>query len=99
MPAYHPPYRITSTILNQISEVSELIDHWIGPVGWVSSVRWKENRIRTIQASLAIEQNSLSKEQVTAIMEGKRVLAPAKEIQMLDKLIGALSEGLAISRG
>ena len=41
----------------------------------------KENRIRTIQASLAIEHNSLSTQQVTAIMEGKRVLAPQKDIQ------------------
>ena len=41
----------------------------------------KENRIRTIQASLAIEHNSLTTGQVTAIMDGKRVLAPEKDIQ------------------
>ncbi len=81
MPAYHPPYRITSTILNQVAEVSERIGHWAALAERTSPILRKENRIRTIQASLAIEQNSLSKEQVTAIMEGKRVLAPAKEIQ------------------
>lgn len=42
---------------------------------------FKENRIRTIQASLAIEHNSLTTGQVTALVEGKRVLAPAKDIQ------------------
>ncbi|MDT4311057.1 Fic family protein [Klebsiella aerogenes] len=49
----------------------------------------KENRIRTIQASLAIEHNSLSMEQVTALLEGKRVLAPAKDIQEVRNAIRA----------
>ena len=39
------------------------------------------NRIRTIQASLAIENNTLSLEQVTAILDGKRVLGLPREIQ------------------
>ncbi len=39
------------------------------------------NRLRTIQASLAIENNTLSLEQVTAIIEGKRVLGPPRDIQ------------------
>ena len=41
----------------------------------------KENRIKTIQSSLAIENNSLTIDQVTAIMEGKRVLGAPNEIQ------------------
>lgn len=41
----------------------------------------RANRIRTIQGSLAIEGNTLSEEQITAILEGKRVIAPPKEIQ------------------
>lgn len=40
----------------------------------------RTNRIRTIYSSLAIEQNSLSLEQVTAVLDGKRVLAPPKDI-------------------
>lgn len=39
------------------------------------------NRIRTIQGSLAIEGNTLSEEQITAILEGKRMIAPPREIQ------------------
>ncbi|MDP3695700.1 MAG: hypothetical protein Q8R42_06270 [Desulfocapsaceae bacterium] len=38
------------------------------------------NRIRTIQGSLAIEGNTLSEEQITAILDGKRVIAPPREI-------------------
>lgn len=41
----------------------------------------RNNRIRTIQASLAIENNTLSLEQVTAVIEGKRVLGLPREIQ------------------
>lgn len=40
----------------------------------------KENRIRSIQSSLAIENNSLSLEQVTDIIEGKRVMGPPKDV-------------------
>lgn len=41
----------------------------------------RENRIRTIHSSLAIEHNSLSLEQVTAILDGKRVLGNPNEIK------------------
>lgn len=81
MAGYQPPYRITAEILNLVVEVGELLGHWAAQAGHASPLLRKENRIRTIQASLAIEHNSLSTEQVTAIMEGKRVLAPAKDIQ------------------
>ena len=40
----------------------------------------RTNRIRTIHGSLAIEQNTLSLEQVTAVLNGKQVLAPPKDI-------------------
>ncbi|CQQ87497.1 Fis family transcriptional regulator [Yersinia enterocolitica] len=81
MAGYQPPYTITPTILNQVVEVGELLGRWATQAEQSSPLLRKENRIRTIQASLAIEHNSLSTEQVTAIMEGKRILAPAKDIQ------------------
>ncbi|MDC9590297.1 Fic family protein [Xenorhabdus sp. XENO-10] len=81
MAAYQPPYRITPSILNRVIEIGELLGRWSVQSETISPLLRKENRIRTIQASLAIEHNSLSIEQVTAIMDGKRVLAPAKDIQ------------------
>ncbi|MFW5400970.1 Fic family protein [Yersinia sp. 1252 StPb PI] len=81
MAGYQPPYSITPNILNQVVEVGELLGRWATQVEQSSALLRKENRIRTIQASLAIEHNSLTTGQVTAIMEGKRVLAPAKDIQ------------------
>lgn len=77
-----PPYILTSEILKLVSEVS----HKIGEVNASFLTKQspelrKRNRIRTIQASLAIEGNTLSLDQITAIIENKRVLGPAKDIK------------------
>jgi Fic family protein len=40
----------------------------------------RANRIRTVQGSLAIEGNTLSEAQITAILDGKRIIAPPKEV-------------------
>ena len=76
-----PPYKITGRILELISSISEKI-------GEVNAARLyrppaelrKRNRIMTIQSSLEIEGNSLSPDQVTAILDNKRIIAPQKEI-------------------
>ncbi len=47
------------------------------------------NRIRTIHGSLAIEGNTLSEAQITAIMEGKRVIAPPREVQEVKNALAA----------
>ena len=78
---YQPPYSITPSILNRVVGIGELLGRWAAHAEQASPLLRKENRIRTIQASLAIEHNSLSTGQVTALMDGKRVLAPAKDIQ------------------
>ncbi|MEW5560826.1 Fic family protein [Enterobacter asburiae] len=89
MSRYQPPFTITPIMLNKMVEIGELLGHWAAQSGRTSPLLRKENRIRTIQASLAIEHNSLTTEQVTAIMDGKRVLAPAKEIQEVRNAIQA----------
>lgn len=81
MSRYQPPFTITPLMLNLVIETGELLGHWAALSGRNSPLLRKENRIRTIQASLAIEHNSLTTDQVTAILEGKRVLAPEKDIQ------------------
>lgn len=81
MSTYQLPFTVTPLILNQVIEIGELMGHWAAMAGRISPLLRKENRIRTIQASLAIEHNSLTKDQVTALMDGKRILAPAKDIQ------------------
>ena len=49
----------------------------------------RENRIHTIQASLAIERNGLSLDQVTSLFDGKRLLGPARDIQEVRNAISA----------
>ncbi|MDP1663682.1 MAG: Fic family protein [Methylobacter sp.] len=52
----------------------------------------RNNRIRTIQASLAIENNTLSIEQVTAVLEGKQVLGLPREIQEVRNAFAAYEQ-------
>lgn len=76
-----PPFRITNQMIDDIAAISELTGKLsvYGRLSGDPTLR-RTNRIRTIHGSLAIEQNSLSLEQVTAVLNGKRVLAPPKDI-------------------
>jgi Fic family protein len=85
MPAYQPPFQITPVILTLVADISEQLGRWSAVLDHADKALLPElrrgNRLRTIQASLAIEHNSLSLEQVTAVLEGKRVLGLPREIQ------------------
>jgi Fic family protein len=76
-----PPYTITPGILKLVESIGISLGEINGRylTKPIPQLR-KENRIRTIQASLAIEGNSLSLEQITAILSGKRVIGPQREI-------------------
>lgn len=76
-----PPFTITEKILTDVMESCELVGK-VSSTQHLSSdpVLRRQNRIKTIYSSLAIEQNTLSLEQVTAVLSGKRVLAPPKDI-------------------
>ena len=81
-PKYQPPYSISTAILNLVAEIGEIIGRYSALAGQHLTPRLRrENRIRTIQASLAIENNTLTLEQVTAVIEGKKVLGHPREIQ------------------
>ncbi len=95
---YTPPLEITSKIIELISNISEKI-------GEINSIQnsphhiqlRKENRIKTIHSSLAIENNSLNLEQITAIIEGKRVLGNPNEIREVKNSIQAYDLLLALN--
>ena len=76
-----PPFTITEKILADVMEIGELVGK-VSSTQHLSSdpVLRRQNRIKTIYSSLAIEQNTLSLEQVTAVLSGKRVFAPPKDI-------------------
>ena len=76
-----PPFEITPSILDKVAEIAELVGQVNAVAGLTTNPMLRRtNRIRTIYSSLAIEQNTLSLEQVTAVLNGKRVLAPPKDI-------------------
>jgi len=78
---YQPPYHITPAMLDAIERIGEALGG-LGAAGDLVLPQMRRgNRIRTIQASLQIEGNSLGPEQVTAVLEGKRVLGLPRELQ------------------
>lgn len=89
----YPPYTITSAILKRVAAISEqLAAHAAvrGRAEELPSPRLRrENRIRTIHASLAIENNTLSLEQVTDIIDGKAVIGPPRDIQEVRGAVAA----------
>ncbi|MCF6229737.1 MAG: Fic family protein [Gammaproteobacteria bacterium] len=90
--SYQPPFEITPTILNQVSLISEkmaersLTQHRLSP-----QLR-KTNKIKTITGTLQIEGNTLSEEQVSAILEGKRVLGSARELAEVQGAVSAYEQ-------
>ena len=76
-----PPFEITNEILDAITQIAELVGQVNATQGLSTNPTLRRtNRIRTIYSSLAIEQNTLSLEQVTAVLNGKRIIAPPKDI-------------------
>ena len=76
-----PPFEITNAIIGYVAEIAELTGKLSSTNKFSANPMLRRtNRIRTIHGSLAIEQNTLTLEQVTAVLNGKQVLAPPKDI-------------------
>jgi Fic family protein len=90
MTDYQPPYTITPEILNRVAAISEAIGRLTMLADQARALRLRRiNRIRAIHGSLAIEGNSLSEAQITAFLEGKRVIAPPREVQEVKNALAA----------
>ena len=79
---YQPPFTMNEEITNLIVEIGE----YVGTITTYDALRpnpilRRENRIKTIYSSLAIEQNTLTLEQVTDVINGKRILGPPQDIR------------------
>ena len=77
----NPPYEITPNILKLITSISEKI----GQINAIylnrpSPKLRKQNKIKTIHSSLNIEGNSLTEDQIAALLEKKRVVGPKKDV-------------------
>jgi Fic family protein len=90
---YVPPFSLTDDMMQLTSEISELL----GRIGSLETLERfprlrRAGRIKTIHSSLAIENNTLTIEQVTDIIDGKRVLGPPDEILEVKNAIDAYKE-------
>jgi len=76
-----PPFEITNKMIHEVAEIAELVGKLTSTNQLSTNPTLRRtNRIRTIHGSLAIEQNTLNLEQITAVLNGKQVLAPPKDI-------------------
>jgi len=85
-----PPFQITPRVLALCTDIARLIGRCEG----LSDARpqpqlRRQNRIRTVQGSVAIEGNTLSLAQVTAILDGEKVLGPTREVLEAHNAIAA----------
>ena len=93
MAGYRPPFTITNSMVRLISEIAEKL----GRLDRYQNLDAKphlrrNNRIRSIHSSLAIEANSLSIDAVRGVIDGKTVIGPEKEIQEVKNAYKAYDE-------
>ena len=94
--SYTPPFTITTGILNLVADISEQVGE-LNASALVSSPQLrKQNRIKTITGTLAIEGNTLGEAQITAIVDGKAVLGSARELAEVKGAIAAYDALLSL---
>ena len=85
---YKPPFSVSAKAINLIAKISSQLERYAIRMEQEDTLRLRRaNRIKTIHSSLAIEGNTLSEGEVQAVLEGKKVIAPLKEIQEVKNAI------------
>jgi len=85
---YKPPFTVSAKAINLIAKISGQLERYAIRMEQEDTLRLRRaNRIKTIHSSLAIEGNTLSEGEVQAVLEGKKVVAPLKEIQEVKNAI------------
>lgn len=87
--SYQPPFTITSEILNLVADISQQVGRLDTSALNASPQLRKQNRIKTLAGTLAIEGNTLTEEQITAVIEGKPVLGSVRELAEVKGAIAA----------
>ena len=82
MAKYTPPFTLSNKTLTLVAKISESIGRLTVQQEQAKLLRLRKvNRMKTVQGSLAIEGSTLTQQQITAILDGKHVIAPPKEVQ------------------
>ena len=93
MKMYSPPFSITNEMVSLISEISDKLGRISNYKEFESKPHLRRNnRIKSIHSSLAIEANSLSMDEVRAVVNGKTVIGPQKEIQEVKNAYAAYEQ-------
>lgn len=93
MSGYTPPYQITDKALSLVASISEKVGRITERSNLDSKPHLrKNNKIKSIHSSLAIEANSLSLGEVRDVINGKTVLGAEKEIQEVKNAYSAYEE-------
>lgn len=91
--SYIPPYQITDKILSFVADISEKIGKITERTNLDSKPHLrKNNKIKSIHSSLAIEANSLSLDEVRDVINGRTVMGKRKEIQEVKNAYAAYEE-------
>ena len=96
---YKPNYTLTDEIVTFVADIAAKVEALTIHSGMEQNPKLRRiNRVKSIQSSLAIENNTLTVEQVTALLDGKRVLAPPQDILEAQNAIQAYNKLLDYTR-
>lgn len=85
---YMPPFTVSAKAISMVAEISAMIERYAIRLEHQDSLRLRRaNKIKTIHSSLAIEGNTLTESQVSDLLDGKRVIAPVRQIQEVKNAI------------
>lgn len=93
MKTYSPPFSITNEMVSLVSDISDKLGQINNYKDFESKPHLRRNnRIKSIHSSLAIEANSLSVDEVRAVVNGKAVIGSQKEIQEVKNAYNAYEQ-------
>ena len=88
-----PCYAITAKILTAVSESAQLLGRLqSAPASAPAPLLRRQNQIKTVQGTLAIEGNTLSFDQITAVIEHKPVIGPPGEIREVQNAVAVYAK-------
>ena len=91
--AYEPRFTVTAKVLDNVIKITEVLTRiGVGNRGIIVPQLRRINRLRSVHSSLAIEGNSLSLDDVSAIIDGKRVAGPEDEITEVKNAYAAYND-------
>jgi Fic family protein len=90
MPNYQPPFTLTPLIEDKVAQICKCLEPFSSDKkDKLSPILCRNNQVRSVQASLAIENNTLSLKQVQSIADGKPIIGAPREVQEVKNALKA----------